>query len=87
MAWAIEMEPGAERALGKLGTAAGRRIVKGLRDIATLDNPRQRGKALSGPLAGLWRWRFGNYRVIGRIEQQRVVIVVVAVGHRREVYD
>ena len=87
MAWAIEMEPGAERALGKLGTAAGRRIVKGLRDLAALDNPRQRGKALSGKLAGLWRWRFGDYRVIGRIEDEKLVIVVVTVGHRREVYD
>ena len=87
MAWAIEMEPGAERALGKLGTAAGRRIVKGLRDLAALDNPRQRGKALSGKLAGLWRWRFGDYRVIGRIEDEILVIVVVTVGHRREVYD
>ncbi len=87
MAWAIEMEPGAERALGKLGTAAGRRIVKGLRDLAALDNPRQRDKAHSRKLAALWRWRFGDYRVIGRIEDEKLVIVVVTVGHRRGVYE
>ena len=55
--------------------------------IAALDDPRQRGKALSGNRAGFWRWRFGDYRVIALIEDHKLVIVVVAVGHRREVYD
>jgi mRNA interferase RelE/StbE len=55
--------------------------------IAALDDPRQRGKALSGNRAGFWRWRFGDYRVIAQLEDRKLVIVVVAVGHRREVYD
>lgn len=71
----------------KLGHAPAARIVAGLEQIAALDDPRLRGKALSGDRAGYWRWRFGDYRVIARIEDHQVVIVVVTVGHRREVYD
>lgn len=87
MAWTIEVDAAAEKQLAKIGTAAGRRIVKGLREIAALDDPRQRGRAMVGDRKGYWRYRFGDYRVIMRIEDCRVVIVVVAVGHRREVYD
>lgn len=50
--------------------------------IATLDDPR----ALTGDHAGYWRWRIGDYRVVARIEDDRVVIIVVRVAHRREVY-
>ena len=57
-----------------------------MRAVATLDNPRDRGKALTGEWAGHWRYRVGDYRVIARIEGSRVVILVVAVGHRREIY-
>lgn len=87
MAWKIEVSASAERDLAKIGTAPARRIVKGLRAIAALDDPRLRGKALSGDLAGYWRWRFGDHRVIARIEDRKLMILVVAVGHRREVYD
>ncbi|WP_338113051.1 type II toxin-antitoxin system RelE/ParE family toxin [Sphingopyxis panaciterrulae] len=62
------------------------RIVKTLRQIAALDDPRQRGHALVGDYAGHWRYRIGDYRVIAKIEDGRMVIVVIAVGHRREVY-
>ena len=87
MGWTVEVDASAEKALAKLGTVAGRRIVKGLREIARLDDPKVRGKPLTGNWAGHWRYRLGDYRVIARIEERRVVIVVVAVGHRREVYD
>lgn len=87
MAWTIRIEPAVRKQIRKLGKANAARIIAGLEQIAALDNPRQRGKALSGSLAGLWRWRFGDYRVIARIEDQTVVIIVIAVGHRREVYD
>ncbi len=40
-----------------------------------------------GNHAGHWRYRFGDHRVIARIEGQRLIIIVLAIGHRREVYD
>ncbi|MET3713233.1 mRNA interferase RelE/StbE [Sphingomonas trueperi] len=67
----------------KLGKQEAGRIVQTLEErIATLEDPRLPGASLTG----YWRWRIGNYRVIARIEDGRVVILVVRVGHRREVY-
>ena len=86
MAWRVELSPAAERQLGKLGSVDARRIAKELRQVAALDDPRQRGKALTGEFAGLWRYRVGDWRVIAKIEDRRLVIVVIALGHRREVY-
>jgi mRNA interferase RelE/StbE len=54
--------------------------------IAALDDPRALGSALAGELGGLWRWGIGDYRVIARIEDERITILVVRVAHRREVY-
>ena len=54
--------------------------------IASLDDPRTLGSALTGELGGLWRWRIGDYRVVARIEDERITILVVRVAHRREVY-
>ena len=87
MVWTIRIDAGARKQLCKLGKAPAARIVAGLEQIGALDDPRQRGKPLTGDWAGHWRYRFGDYRVIGRIEDGQLVIVVVAVGHRREVYE
>lgn len=55
-------------------------------DIASIDEPRSRGHGLTGKLGGLWRYRIGDWRVIARFEGERLVILVVEIGHRREVY-
>lgn len=86
MAWKVELSREAQKSLEKLGPDAARRIAKGLRDVAALESPRQRGEAMAGNHAGHWRYRFGDYRVIARIEDGRLVVLVIAVGHRREVY-
>lgn len=86
MAWTLEYGEGVEKALRKLGQQASRRILAGLEEVAALDSPRQRGEAMVGNHAGHWRYRFGDYRVICRIEDGRMVVLVIAVGHRREVY-
>ena len=87
MAWTIEFVPAAAKELKKLGRSEAARIVTTLEGrIASLENPRQLGSALSGDLGGLWRWRIGDYRVVARIEDERITILVVRVAHRREVY-
>ncbi len=87
MAWQIEFLPQAAKELGKLDHTAAARIVRTLEQrIATLDDPRTLGSALVGEHAGFWRWRIGDYRVIARIEDERITILVVRVAHRREVY-
>ena len=86
MAWTLEIEKRAEKSLGKLPKGIGERLIAGLRDIAAAENPRLKGRAMAGKYAGHWRYRIGDYRVIARIEDGRMVIVVIAIGHRREVY-
>jgi mRNA interferase RelE/StbE len=87
LAWTLEYEPSARKQLRKLAKVPGERILSGLEQIAALEDPRQRGKAMTGSRAGFWRWRFGDYRVIARIEDHKLVILIITVGHRREVYD
>lgn len=87
MAWTIEFLPEAVKELKKLDRTAAARIIKTLEErIAVLDDPRTLGSALTGGHAGYWRWRIGDYRVVARIEDEQIVIVVVRVAHRREVY-
>ena len=87
MVWQIEFLLQAARELSKLDRTATARIVRTLKQrIATLDDPRTLGSALVGEHGGFWRWRIGDYRVIARIEDERVTILVIRVAHRREVY-
>jgi len=87
LAWRIEFLPDAVKELKKLDRSVARRIITTLEErIATLDDPRTLGSALTGDHAGYWRWRVGDYRVVARIEDERMVIIVVRVAHRREVY-
>lgn len=86
MAWRIDFTKAADKALRKLDRQTAGRVLGELEEIANLDDPRSRGKALTGNLAGLWRYRVGDYRVVCDIEDGVLVILVVDVAHRREVY-
>jgi mRNA interferase RelE/StbE len=88
MAWNIEFDPAAERELGKLDPQIARRILKFLFErVAALDDPRSIGEALKGSRLGeFWKYRVGDYRIISRIEDDEVIILVVRIGNRREVY-
>jgi mRNA interferase RelE/StbE len=86
LAWKIEFSKRADRNLDGLTKADQQRIVKSLLKIAALEDPRQRGHALLGDYAGYWRYRVGDYRVIAKIEDGLMTIIVIAIGHRREVY-
>lgn len=87
MAWRIEFLPDAVKELKKLDRSVARRIITTLEErIATLDDPRTLGSALTGDHAGYWRWRVGDYRVVAQIKDERVVIIIVRVAHRRKVY-
>ena len=86
--WRVAFDPDAARELRKLGHGARSAIQKYLRDrIATAENPRRFGHALLGDLKGLWRYRVGDYRIVADIRDKEIVVMVVTVGHRRNVYD
>lgn len=85
MTWRIEFEESAKKELAKVERQAARRIVEFLRARVTV-NPRHSGKPLKGRLAGLWRYRVGHYRIVARIEDDRLLVLVVKIGHRGNVY-
>lgn len=88
MAWKIELDPAVERELDRLDPQTARRILKFLYErVAKQDNPRSIGDALKGSRFGeLWKYRVGDYRIICKIEDAAVIILVVRIGNRREVY-
>ncbi|HEV2426494.1 MAG TPA: type II toxin-antitoxin system RelE/ParE family toxin [Terriglobia bacterium] len=88
MAWKVELSPAADRELNKLDAQNVRRILKFLHErAARLDNPRRIGEVLHGSRLGeFWKYRVGDYRLICRIEDDRLIVLVLRVGHRREIY-
>jgi mRNA interferase RelE/StbE len=58
-----------------------------MKRVATVDDPRSLAKSLKGPLAAYWRFRVGDYRIICDIQDDRLVILVITIGHRRDVYQ
>lgn len=84
MTWSLVYATSAARAIRKLDPAARRRILAALR---TLREDPERGKPLQLTLKGLRSWRTGDYRIVYRLIDSRIEILVVAVGHRRDVYD
>ena len=88
MPWTVEFDAAAAKELRKLDPPVARRIVAFLRErLAPLDDPRSIGEALHGDTLGeFWKYRLGDYRVIVRIVDRRLVVIVVRIGHRRDVY-
>ncbi len=87
MAWTIDYTGTARKQLLKLDRQTARRIVDFMdARVAPADDPRSTGKALSGPLGGFWRYRVGDCRVICDIQDGALRVLVVDIGHRREVY-
>jgi mRNA interferase RelE/StbE len=86
--WTVEFDERARRELRKLSPEVQKTILRYLRErIAGSSDPRQFGKPLRINLAGLWRFRIGDYRLICRLEDDRLVVLVIKIGHRREVYE
>ncbi|CAK0759253.1 mRNA interferase RelE/StbE [Azospirillaceae bacterium] len=87
MVWTVKWTDRAFKASKKLAPSVQEAIIRFLHDrVATADNPRRFGHGLMGDRSGLWRYRVGDFRVICRIEDECVVVLVVDVGHRREIY-
>ena len=86
MAWTIELSEEAEAALYKLDKPIRQRLGGFIDRMASLPNPPMRRETLQGPLAGLWRYRVGDYRLVCHLRDETLVVLVVWLGHRREVY-
>jgi len=88
LTWKIEFDIDVEKDLRKLGHTAQKRIIKYLKEkIMPADDPRIFGKSLSGDLNGIWRYRVGDYRILAKIENENFIVLIVHIGHRKNVYD
>ena len=63
-----------------------KRILDYMDEVGQLENPRSRGKALVENMRGLWRYRVGDYRVICEIQDSKIIISVLKIGHRKNIY-
>lgn len=88
MTWSVEFDNQARKELRNLDKQTQDRILKWLREtLSTEKDPRRTGKSLQGRLKGLWRYRIGDYRIISQIQDEHIVILVVRIGHRRDIYE
>ena len=86
--WTIEFDPAARKELDGLDKPIARRISKFLYErVAKLDDPRQIGEGLKGTLSEFWKYRVGDYRLICSLEHPRLVVLVLRIGHRRQIYS
>lgn len=88
MVWRIEISETAEKQLGKLDRPVAQRIRTFLRErVSVLDDPRSIGDALKGSELGeFWKYRVGDWRLICEIRDKEILITVLSLGNRREVY-
>ena len=86
--WKISIKGKAKKVLDKLDKPIKQQILKYFdKIIASNENPKSYGKPLTANKKGLWRYRVGNYRVICQIRDNELLILVLDIGHRSEIYD
>ena len=84
--WTLLTSPQFDKAARRLDRDVLRQIKAYLDAVSELDDPRQRGKGLSRDLAGYWRYRIGDWRVVVEIRDNELVIIAIGLGHRSQVY-
>lgn len=87
MQWTVRLSETALKTLEKVNKPEQLRIRQFIKDtLANFDNPRAISKALQGNLKGLWRYRVGNYRLVCQIYNSELIIMVLEIGHRKDIY-
>jgi mRNA interferase RelE/StbE len=87
LAWKIDYTDSARKELRKMDRQQARRLLDFMdKRIAVLENPREHGKALSGPLGSFWRYRLGDYRIICDIRDNALCVLVIRIGNRNAIY-
>ena len=86
--YSVETTPRFDKEFKKLDRYT-QRMIKGWIDknLMGTDNPRQHGKGLTANRSGQWRYRIGDYRLLCHIDDGKLVILALSVGHRREIYE
>jgi len=86
--YSVELTDRAKKQLKKLDKSTAKLITAWImKNLQGCENPRQHGKGLTANRSGQWRYRIGNYRLIADIQDDKVLILVLSVGHRKEIYN
>ena len=87
MGWVIEFDHNVQKVLKKLDKPVAKKILDYLKNrVAEHDDPRTLGKELKGNLGNLWCYRAQNYRIICKIDDEEMIVLVLKIGHRKDVY-
>jgi mRNA interferase RelE/StbE len=84
--WTVQSTKEFDRAIAKLDRHDSQRLLSYLLEVVASGDPRSRGRGLSINRAGYWRYRIGDFRVICRIEDRRMTVIALDVGHRSSIY-
>ena len=84
--WRLETTAEFDRAARKLDPQVIRAVKAYLNEVLELDDPRDRGRGLTADLAGYWRYRIGDYRVVVEIKDDVMTVIAIGLGHRSEIY-
>lgn len=88
MSYCVKLSDNARKALKKIDRYQAKIIISWIeKNLDGCENPRIHGKALVGDRKGFWRYRIGAYRLIADIQDEIVLIEIINVAHRREVYE
>ena len=83
----VKITKTAKKSLEKLDITIQKRILDFLSELEILDNPRIKGKSLKGNLKEYWRYRVGDYRILSKIIDDELIILVIDIGHRKNIYE
>lgn len=88
MKWQVVLSKEAMKQLKKMDKHTAALLTGWMRkNLEGCEDPRLHGKALTANRVGQWRYRVGDYRILAELQDERIVILVISVGHRREIYD
>lgn len=86
MAWKVRISPAAEKDIARLDRPVQKKITAFLHELEASDNPRLLMLPYTGPLAGFWKKRLGDYRLVFDIQDGALTVLVVKAGHRSKIY-
>ena len=85
--YTVEFSPKARKKLDKLDAPVRARISTWIdKNLEGCENPRRRGKPLEGEFGGQWRYRVGDYRLIAKILDDKIIILIINVDKRNDIY-
>src|SRR5882724_2874477 len=88
LAWIVEFDVKAKQEFKSLDRPVQKRIQRFIHErLETTPDPRTLGRALTGSYAGFWRFRVGDYRLICDVQDKKVMVLVLRIGHRKEIYQ